>query len=137
MSKISKMNGRKRANRSIMIQTIAMVAHNVNAAYCAALGDFSQVSWGKATEDQRESCMLGVELHINNPNAGPEASHEAWFLHKKNTGWIYGEKKDPENKIHPCMVAFKDLPVEQQAKDHIFRAVIINLASQVGGSISE
>lgn len=122
----------KHKGRSILIQTIARVAHNVNAAYCASIGDFSQVPWEKASAEQQESCMLGVELHINNPLAGPEASHEAWFLNKKMNGWVHGKKKNEELKIHPCMVAFADLPVEQQAKDHIFRAIVINLAAAVG-----
>ena len=37
---------------------------------------------------------------------------------------MYGEEKDPERKVHPCMVPFNELPREQQAKDFIFRAVV-------------
>ena len=43
-------------------------------------------------------------------------------------GWVYGEVKDPVKKEHPCLVAFEELPVEQQAKDYIFKAVVDALA---------
>ncbi len=137
MSRVSRINGRARKvfekndNEVSLVSVIAQVAHNVNAAYCAALGDLSQVPWEDAPEWQRESCLKGVELHLANPDAGPEASHEAWFLDKKLNGWVYGEKKNVAMKIHPCMVAFNDLPVDQQAKDFIFRAVVLSLAEKV------
>ncbi|MFH2219092.1 MAG: RyR domain-containing protein [Pseudomonadota bacterium] len=43
---------------------------------------------------------------------------------KVRDGWKYGPVKDPDKKEHPCCVPFAELPVEQQAKDFIFRAVI-------------
>ena len=54
---------------------IARVAHEVNRAYCEALGDFSQPSWEEAERWQRKSAYAGVRLHLNDPEAGPEASH--------------------------------------------------------------
>ena len=103
---------------------IARACHEVNRAYCAALGDTSQPAWGDAPQWQKDSAMLGVELHIVNPNAGPEASHASWMAQKIADGWTYGAYKDPENKKHPCIVPFAMLPREQQAKDFIFRAVV-------------
>ena len=44
-------------------------------------------------------------------------------------GWGYGETKDPEAKTHPCMVAFDQLPREQQAKDFIFRSIVHAMAN--------
>jgi hypothetical protein len=107
---------------------IARVAHEVNRAYCQAIGDFSQPAWEDAPKWQRDSAMTGVKMHTENPNAGPEASHESWLAEKQAAGWTYGEVKDPELKEHPCMVPFAHLPNEQQAKDYIFRAVVHALA---------
>jgi hypothetical protein len=107
---------------------IAKVCHEVNRAYCAALGDLSQPSWGDAPDWQRSSACAGVEFHIANPCAGPEASHESWFAQKVADGWVYGETKDPGAKTHPCMVAFDQLPREQQAKDFIFRSIVHAMA---------
>jgi len=110
-------------------EEIARVAHEVNRAYCQALGDHSQPAWEDAPEWQRQSAITGVALHTQRPEAGPEASHESWLQEKQRTGWRYGTKKDAEAKTHPCMVAFDALPREQQAKDFIFRAVVHALAS--------
>ena len=39
-------------------------------------------------------------------------------------GWVYGKIKDAELKTHPCCVPYEQLPVEQRAKDYIFRAIV-------------
>lgn len=103
---------------------LARIAHEVNRAYCAALGDLSQLAWDDAPEWQRESALAGVMLHLSNPDAGPEASHEAWMARKVAEGWQYGPTKDADAKTHPCLVPFAELPVEQQAKDFLFRAIV-------------
>lgn len=109
-------------------EEIARVAHEINRAYCLALGDTSQTAWEDAPQWQRDSAMVGVKLHIDNPTAGAQASHESWMAQKLAEGWVYGQQKLPNLKQHPCIVPFGDLPVEQQAKDYIFRAVVHALA---------
>ncbi len=106
------------------IEQVARACHEVNRAYCKALGDDSQVAWEDAPQWQKDSAVLGVQLHVNHPDAGPQASHESWMAQKIADGWVYGAFKDPENKRHPCLVPFDQLPREQQAKDFIFRAVV-------------
>ena len=103
--------------------TIAKVTHEANRAYCQALGDDSQAAWEDAPEWQRESAINGVKFHLANPSAGPEQSHEAWLAEKEAAGWKYGPVKDPEAKEHPCFAPYNELPVEQRAKDYIFRAI--------------
>ncbi len=103
---------------------IARVAHEVNRAYCQALGDVSQPAWEDAPDWQKDSAMNGVNLHIEHPDAGPQASHESWMAQKIAEGWTYGPAKRPDLKQHHCMVPFDQLPREQQAKDYLFRAVV-------------
>lgn len=107
---------------------IARVCHEVNRAYCEALGDTSQVGYDEAPEWQRVSARMGVDLHCMG-NFGPEASHISWMKQKQDDGWRYGAVKDAGLKTHPCLVPFADLPKEQQAKDYIFRAVVHALRS--------
>ena len=106
-----------------MKERIARVCHEVNRAYCEALGDFSQVAWEDAPEWARSSARMGVDLHTMG-DFGPEASHISWMKQKLEDGWKYGPIKNPHIKEHPCIVAFSELPKEQQAKDFIFRAVV-------------
>lgn len=111
----------------LSIRAIAKVAHEVNRAYCEALGDRSQLPWEEAPDWQKLSCLSGVELHMTNPNAGPAASHDAWLKMKLADGWRYGPVKDVAKREHPCCVEYHELPREQKAKDFIFRAVVLAL----------
>lgn len=106
------------------LESVARLAHEVNRAYCLALGDESQPVWEDAPQWQRDSAVLGVRFHIENRDASPGASHECWMAQKVADGWVYGPEKRPDLKQHPCMVPFEELPREQQAKDFIFRAVV-------------
>lgn len=125
------MNEQIKANRLNMSrlspEQIARVAHEINRAYCESLGDSSQLPWEDAPEWQKSSALLGVQLHINNPDVGPQASHESWMQEKLRDGWTYGPEKRPDLKQHPCIVPFDQLPREQQAKDYLFRAVVLAL----------
>lgn len=109
------------------IESIAKVCHETNRAYCQTIGDDSQPIWEDAPEWQRKSAVMGVEFNIENPDAPASASHESWLAVKKADGWKYGEVKDPEKKEHPCYVPYHELPLEQQRKDALFKAVVAAL----------
>lgn len=106
------------------VLVIAKVAHAINAAFCLSLGDESQPAWDDAPEWQQKSAIAGVEMHLANPDATPEQSHESWLAQKVADGWVYGEVKDAEKKIHPCCRPYDELPPEQKSKDYLFRAVV-------------
>ncbi len=114
-----------------LAHSIARVAHEVNKAYCEALGDFTQPTWEEAPDWQKESAIKGAELHLSNPNLSVSASHDAWMEEKRATGWTYGPIKDPVKKEHPCYVPYADLPPEQKAKDFIFRGVVHAIAREM------
>lgn len=106
------------------IDKIAKVCHEVNRAYCESIGDQSQVPWDEAPAWQRDSAISGVKFHIENPDSKPSDSHENWLKEKINDGWHYGAVKDPEKKLHPCVVRYEDLPAAQKTKDYLFLAVV-------------
>ena len=103
---------------------IAMMCHAINAAYCQSMGDDSQPTWDDAPDWQRNSAIAGVEMHLANPDATPEQSHESWYKVKEAEGWKYGEVKDMEKKEHPCFISYEELPDEQKAKDYLFRTTV-------------
>lgn len=108
----------------MIAEDIARVAHEVNRAYCEAIGDNSQPVWEEAPDWQKDSAINGVRFHLANPNATPEASHEKWMKQKEAEGWKYGPVKNPEAKEHPCFVPYAELPENQKAKDYLFRGVV-------------
>jgi hypothetical protein len=113
------------------ITDIARVAHEANRAYCLSLGDASQPAWDDAPDWQRSSAENGVRFTAENPDAGPEASHESWLAQKRDEGWAYGDVKDPDAKTHPCFRPYEELPLEQRTKDALFQAVVKTLLPQL------
>lgn len=109
------------------LHLIARICHEANKALCESLRDMSQVSWDEAPEWQRASAINGVLYNLNNPNAPASASHDNWLEEKRIAGWRYGPVKNPEKKEHPCFVPYEELPLEQQAKDHLFKGIVISL----------
>jgi RyR domain len=117
-------------DKQIVIEAAARAAHEVNRAYCLALGDMSQPSWDEAPEWQKTSALNGVAGALAGNT--PEQSHESWLAEKEATGWKYGPVKNPETKEHPCFVPYKDLPGAQQAKDHLFTSTVREVAKALG-----
>lgn len=109
---------------SFLVDEIAEICHEVNAAYCRTLGDDSQPSWKDAPAWQQDSARNGVQFHLANPKAAASHSHDNWMKEKIRDGWKYGPVKDPDKKEHPCFVPYEDLPPEQKMKDYLFKAVV-------------
>jgi hypothetical protein len=108
----------------LTVEEIAAITHETNRAYCAIIGDHSQPFWADAPNWQRESAIEGVRTIALNPTQTPSANHVAWMAKKLADGWMYGEKKDPEKKLHPCIGPYELLPEEQRIKDSLFLAVV-------------
>lgn len=102
---------------------IARVCHEANRAYCESIGDTSQPSWNDAPDWQRKSAVYRVRAVYDGSVSQPSDSHTSWMTEKLRDGWRYGPTKDPESKLHPCLVSFSELPPEQQTKDHLFFAI--------------
>lgn len=105
-------------------EEIARVAHEANRAYCLTLGDDSQPPWDAAPKWQKDSALVGVKFHVDNPDAGPSGSHECWLEMKKADGWKYGEVKDPVKREHPCFLPYDELPDDQKVKDALFVSIV-------------
>ncbi|MGQ5628728.1 hypothetical protein ACT9N5_16845 [Edwardsiella piscicida] len=61
---------------------LARKCHELNRAYCKALGDSSQLPWESAPEWVRQSAIAGVNFHIDHPEARADSSHESWMKMK-------------------------------------------------------
>lgn len=111
-------------NKVVQVVAIAKVCHEANKVWCELHNDNSQKHWEEAEKWQQESAIKGVEFRLNNPDAAEDAQHEAWRQDKVEQGWVHGEVKDAEKKIHPCLVPFNELPEFQQKKDKLFCAIV-------------
>ena len=116
------------------IEACARAAHEVNRAYCLALGDASQPSWEETPEWQQASARNGV-IHAL-AGSTPEQSHESWLAEKVAAGWKYGPVKDPHRKEHPCFVPYDALSPEQRQKDTIFVGTVRLVAASLGAKVT-
>lgn len=121
-------------NPILLIDDIAMIAHEANRAYCLSIGDTSQPAWEHAPEWAIASARNGVQAILDGRVTRPEESHESWLLQKQREGWTLGPVKDPAKKEHPCMVPYDQLPQTQQLKDHLFFNVVMALTYSVAVS---
>lgn len=117
------------------IENCARVAHEINRAYCDAIGDHSQKPWDEADEWQRKSARLGVGVALGGATA--EEQHEAWLAVKLSDGWVHGPVKDATAKTHPCLVPYADLPPEQRIKDSLYIAAVRVVATLIGETSSQ
>lgn len=107
-------------------EDIARAAHEVNRAYCEAIGDNSQINWDDAPEWQKASAISGVIAHLER-DLTPRESHELRCAHKLADGWAWGIEKNEAIKKHPCLIPYDSLPLNQRVKDHLFGAVVQSL----------
>lgn len=121
------------------IELAARLCHEVNRNWCALNGDMSQPAWEDAPDWQKNSAILGVQFHMDNPDAGDSASHDSWMAQKVADGWIYGEIKDPDATppTHHCMVPFDQLPEVDQIKDALFRSTVHSVMGIQSGDSDE
>ena len=111
--------------------TIARVAHEAMRAYKAGLGEERIPDWDEAPQWMRDSTLEAVRSRIEATEAPPSAQHEAWMAEKEAAGWCYGPVKDAENKTHPMMVPYEELPTKERYKDALIQSVIDALSRPI------
>jgi len=98
-------------------------------------------SWENLSETYKKSNIAQIQYHVerfNDFNIGIRqktstsstftfkeedllklamAEHERWCKERIADGWVYGEKRDNEKKIHPSLVPWEQLSEEDKQKD--------------------
>lgn len=105
------------------VDWVARICHEANRAVQIVTEDPApSPHWDEAPHWQRISAIEGVEAARR--GITDEELHDAWCDSKRADGWTYGPAKDADAKTHPCLVPYVQLPVEQRAKDALFRAIV-------------
>ena len=98
-----------------------------NAARLAAIASGAPivpVIW-----DEREQAFKDQFLNVIERQCGeqrscsPEELHGSWMQAYFTMGWVYGEKYNRENKIHPDLVPYDQLVQLERDKDAVFVAL--------------
>lgn len=63
--------------------------------------------------------------------------HEVWASERVKEGWTYGEKRDDEKKITPCLVPYEELPESEKEYDRQTAFQTLKLVVKLGYKISK
>ena len=110
---------------------IARVVHESNRALQVEQADPTipvSPSWDDLDEESQRSIFVGVTAILSDPSTTAEQSHESWCEFKLKAGWTLGPVKDVENKRHPLLAPYGELPPSQRVKDALFGAIVRTLA---------
>lgn len=63
--------------------------------------------------------------------------HDVWAKGRIDEGWTYGEIKDAENKISPCLIPYDELPESEKEYDRNTAIETLKLITKLGYEISK
>lgn len=63
--------------------------------------------------------------------------HEVWATGRIKEGWKYGFTRNDENKTHPCLVSYEELPDSEREYDRQTAIQTLKLIIKLGYKITE
>ena len=63
--------------------------------------------------------------------------HEVWAETRIKQGWKYGEQRNDEQKTHPCLVPYEELPEEEKEYDRNTSIGTLKLIMKLGFRINK
>jgi hypothetical protein len=86
------------------------------------------ITWAAREEDFREQFLGVIERQCGPQRSdSPEELHGSWMQQYLSMGWVYGEKYDRENRVHPDLVPYDKLGQLERDKDGVF-VLLCNIA---------
>lgn len=61
-----------------------------------------------------------------------ENTHDVWAQGRIEQGWQYGETRNDEKKLHPCLIPYGDLPESEKEYDRNTALETIKLIHKLG-----
>ena len=93
------------------------------------------MGWEILPGDARGKKIESIDKNIVETLA--EFEHEAWVEERVGTGWVYGPKKDVDNKISPYLIPYNELKDEIKEFDRAAIRNIPDLMEMIGMAIFE
>ncbi len=83
-----------------------------------------------------EDVVLGEELEELVEQMAKNV-HEVWAATRIEQGWTYGEQRNDEQKLHPCLVAYECLPESEKEYDRNTAIGTLKLIKKLGFKITK
>lgn len=58
--------------------------------------------------------------------------HDVWAVSRMREKWNYGKKRNDQQKTHPCLVSYDDLPDSEKAYDRDTAVMTVKLIMKLG-----
>ena len=62
-------------------------------------------------------------------------THEVWSANRIKDGWVYGERRDDEQKLHPCLIPYDELTEVEKDYDRHTSMETLKLIVKLGYKI--
>lgn len=100
------------------------VYEGARMAAAAAGAPIIPQQWHDRDEAFRAQFLQVIEKQCGpNRSFSPGALHDDWCEAYVKMGWQYGEEYSADEKIHPDLVPYDDLPTLERDKDAVFVAL--------------
>ena len=96
-------------------EDLARICHEAHLALRIGLNSSADDMHFDALPQERKDVVIN-EVRMFREGKSLVAVHAAWVHWMLHQGWELGPVRDREKKIHPNLVPYEDLPVEEQAK---------------------
>ena len=115
--------------KTIDITTVAQMCHAANVIYANSNCELKmpQKDWKDLGEGAKNGMEKAIEKIMSGEIMTPREAHDSWMKDRRAAGWVYGVTKDEDNKTHPDLVEYDELPDEQKVKDDIFFSIVFGL----------
>lgn len=64
-----------------------------------------------------------------------ENAHDIWALQRMKDGWTYGNRRDDNEKKHPCLLPYNDLPENEKEYDRLLAVETLKTILVIGYDI--
>jgi ryanodine receptor 2 len=64
-------------------------------------------------------------------------THDVWAASRIADGWSFGEKRDDEAKLHPCLIPYEELPESEKEYDRVVSREVLRLITKLGYEIKK
>ena len=110
--------------RELTVRRAEFVYEAARVAAIAANAPVIPLRWKERELDFRAQFLDVIDRQCGpQRSSSPEELHGSWIEAYLKNGWTYGEKYDPEKRIHPDLVPYSQLGQLERDKDAVFIAL--------------
>ncbi len=114
-------------NLGAITSLLSIVLSAFSATKEALAGNSVQVALPQVAEVSSEDQQYMAQFYVNHSMATAQDGHYAWVGLKESQGWRRGDVYDAENKKHPSLVVWEELPGHLQLKNSATQQTVSQL----------